>query len=391
LADIRKRTGAKGTTYQVRYPSKAVKSGYAYATFDTMKEARAFSENLGAVRESPSGTKLDVVAAVDRWLAICEKIGRDGRETVEPETLKEYGRRANVMKEYGWPKQVHELEQADIVHFRSWLLENKTRDLARRTLSSFHSVLIEMKFQGCLQDDPAAGITIRSGGRYEDEDSEVEIPSDQEVRDILAATERLRRKNDYMAKCWARYKPMIHLAAFSGMRPSEYRGLPWANVADGVILVKQRADKTGLIGPVKSKAGRRTLHISRQITDMISEWRDLCPESGDNLVFPTDSGKPISLSNFATSAWAPLLREAGLVISAKSNGKVILKPKYSPYCLRHYQASKLIEKSKDAKYIQTFMGHSDIKITYNTYGHLMKDREDRHKQTAEEIAADLLG
>ena len=46
-----------------------------------------------------------------------------------------------------------------------------------------------MKLQGCLQDDPAAGLTIRSGGRYEDEDSEVEIPSDQEVRDILAATE----------------------------------------------------------------------------------------------------------------------------------------------------------------------------------------------------------
>ena len=184
---------------------------------------------------------------------------------------------------------------------------------------------------------------------------------------------------------------MIHLAAFSGMRPSEYRGLPWANVADGVIFVKQRADKTGLIGPVKSRAGRRTLHISRQITDMISEWRDLCPKSGGDLVFPTDSGKPISLSNFATSAWAPLMREAGHVMPEKSSGKVIPKPKYTPYCLRHYQASKLMEKSKDAKYIQTFMGHSDIKITYNTYGHLMKDREDRHKQTAEEIAADLLG
>jgi integrase len=166
------------------------------------------------------------------------------------------------MKEYGWPKQVHELEQADIVHFRSWLLENKTRDLARRTLSSFHSVLIEMKLQGCLHDDPAAGITIRSGGRHEDDDSEVEIPSDQEVRDILAATERLRTKNEYMAKCWARYKPMVHLAVFSEMRPSEYRGLPWTNLDDGVIYVKQRADKTGLIGPVKSKAGRRTLHIS---------------------------------------------------------------------------------------------------------------------------------
>jgi integrase len=343
------------------------------------------------VRQSPSGTKLAIADAVARWLAICEKIGRDGRETVEPETLKEYQRRANVMKEYEWPKQVHELEPTDVVQFRSWLLENKTRDLARRTLSSFHSVLIEMKLQGYLQDDPAAGITIRSGGRYEDEDSEVEIPSDHEVRDILVATEALRTKNDYMAKCWARYKPMIHLAVFSGMRPSEYRGLPWANVGDGVIYVKQRADKTGLIGPVKSKAGRRTLHISRQITDMIFEWRDLCPKSDNDLVFPTDSGKPISLSNFAASAWTPLMREAGLVIPDKTNGEMILKPKYSPYCLRHYQASKLIEKSKDAKYIQTFMGHSDIKITYNTYGHLMKDRDDRHRQTAEEIAADLLG
>jgi integrase len=390
LADIRKRTGAKGPTYQVRYPSKSTESGYAYATFTTMKEARAFSENLGALKEAPSATKLDVSDAVDRWLDICEKIGRDGRETVEPETLKEYRRRANVMKEYSWRTQVHELEPADIVRFRNWLLENKTRDLARRTLSSFHSVVIEMKLQGYLKDDPAAGITIRSGGRYEEEDSEAEIPSDQEVRDILAATDALRSKNEFMGKVWARYKPMIHLAVFSGMRPSEYRGLPWDNVSDGTIHVKQRADKTGIIGPVKSRAGRRTLYISQKVTDMIFEWRDRCPTSKHDLVFPTDSGKPILLFNFATSAWAPLMREAGLVVPDKTQGSVSVRPKYTPYCLRHYQASKLIEKSKDAKYIQSFMGHSDIKITYNTYGHLMKDRQDRHKQTAEEIAAELL-
>ena len=40
MADIRKRNGLKGTTYQVRYPSKTTKSGYAYATFATLKEAR---------------------------------------------------------------------------------------------------------------------------------------------------------------------------------------------------------------------------------------------------------------------------------------------------------------------------------------------------------------
>ncbi len=391
MSDIRTRTGAKGTTYQVRFPDKGSRTGYSYRTFSRKQDARAFTQNMAAIRTAPSGTKLDVSAAIDTWLRVCEKVGRDGRETVEPQTLKEYERRADVMKTFDWCKKLHELEPADVIAFRNWLLENKSRDLARRTLSSFHSVLLEMKLQGYIKDDPASGISVRAGGRYEDDDAEVEIPSDQEVKNILAATESLRSKNDFMAKCWARYQPMIYLAVFSGMRPSEYRGLPWSNVGDGVVYVRQRADKTGLIGPVKSKAGRRTLYIAKLVTDRIFEWRESCPKSEADLVFPTDSGKPIGLTNFATGAWTPLMKEAGLMVCDKAKGETVLRPKYTPYCLRHYQASKLIEKNKDAKYIQSFMGHSDIKITYNTYGHLMKDREDEHKKTAEEIAADLIG
>jgi integrase len=58
MIDIRKRVGRKGATYQVRYPSKATKSGYAYATFDTLKEARAFLESgevdaHGSLPQSP--------------------------------------------------------------------------------------------------------------------------------------------------------------------------------------------------------------------------------------------------------------------------------------------------------------------------------------------------
>jgi len=45
MSDIRKRVGKKGTTYQVRYPSKTTKSGYAFATFNTRKEALAFVES----------------------------------------------------------------------------------------------------------------------------------------------------------------------------------------------------------------------------------------------------------------------------------------------------------------------------------------------------------
>ncbi len=393
MSDIRKRRGPKGTTYQVRSPSKAAKSGYAYKTFNTRKEALAFVES-GKARHAgtraPAETKT-VPEGVDEWLNICEKIGRDGREKVEPQTLVEYKRRGRVMKEYPWPKTLPDLEPADIVHFRNWLLENKSRDLARRTLSSFHSMLIEMKQQGNLNDDPAGGITIRSGGRYEDDDSEIQIPTDAEVRDILDAADSMGTKNDFMEKCWARYRPMIYLATFSGMRPSEYRGLPWSNLFEDHVQVRQRADKTGLIGPVKSKAGKRTIHLPRLVTDIVFQWKERCPKSKIDLVFPTESGAPQMLTNIYRRAWVPLLREVGLTQTERKNGREIDTPKYPPYALRHYYASKLIAKGKDLKYIQKAMGHSKIEITLNVYGHLLKDHEDAHKETAEELAAELLG
>jgi len=56
MADIRKRQGKKGVTYQVRYPNKSTKSGFSFATFKTMKEARAFTENSTEWSSSPQST-----------------------------------------------------------------------------------------------------------------------------------------------------------------------------------------------------------------------------------------------------------------------------------------------------------------------------------------------
>jgi integrase len=199
------------------------------------------------------------------------------------------------------------------------------------------------------------------------------------------------KKNNFMEKCWARYRPMIYLAGFSGMRPSEYRGLPWDNISKDRVAITQRADRTGIIGPVKSKAGKRTIFLPPLVTEMIFEWKDRCPDSDIDLVFPTDSGKPISLTNFRSGAWLPLMKETGFIEIESVNGRESFRPKYTPYALRHYFASKLIEKGKDLKFIQEAMGHSKIEITLNVYGHLLKDREDAKKQIAEELATEILG
>jgi hypothetical protein len=71
MADIRKRTGSKGTTYQVRYPSKATKSGYGFKTFLTLKEARAFRDSGEAKRigsVSPGVGIVTVAAAAQAFV-----------------------------------------------------------------------------------------------------------------------------------------------------------------------------------------------------------------------------------------------------------------------------------------------------------------------------------
>ena len=43
--------------------------------------------------------------------------------------------------------------------------------------------------------------------------------------------------------------------------------------------------------------------------------------------------------------------------------------------LRHTQASLLIANKMDLKTIQVRMGHADIKVTINTYGHLIPQND----------------
>jgi len=392
MSDIRKRSGSKGTTYQVRHPSKATKSGYAYKTFNTLKEARAFREDASA-RKYNSSTNCEISTvnkAIDFWLNICERVGRDGKECVEPETIRQYKWIAKHILDYQWEKYIQEIESVDIVHFRSWLLENKTRDIAKKSLSAFHSVLIEMKQHGYIKDDPASGISIKSSGRIEEYNKEKDIPSDKEIRNILCIIDDLSRQNNYTGITWGKYRPMFYLAVFTGMRPSEYRGLSWNNVYKDRVELRQRADQSGRIGALKSKAGNRTIYLPKVLSDMLFEWKKTCPESNLNLVFPTESGNPQLLSSIRRGAWIPLMKKAGLMKLQCGNGNAQEKIKYTMYSLRHYFASKLIEKGTDFKIIQETMGHSKIELTFNVYGHLLKDREEERKEIAEQLMSEIV-
>ena len=67
---------------------------------------------------------------------ICKHEGREGKDPVSPATLPNYEYRGKNHQSLPWTKGIHELEGPDAVAFRSWLLKNYPRDLAKKALSS---------------------------------------------------------------------------------------------------------------------------------------------------------------------------------------------------------------------------------------------------------------
>lgn len=382
MSDIRKRTGKKGTTYQVRYPSSAAKSGYGYKSFNTMKEARGFLEG-GSARQlgQMSTARIEVAEGLRIWLDACEKEGRNGRSPVTPYTLKTYRYRADIIESYDWKKPLSELIAPDVVAFRSWLLRNHSRDQARKVLSYFHSMVLELVHRGLLTHDIAAGVRITAKDRNTEP---VQIPTMEEVALLLGAADRLANsKNKQVAKTWQRYRPMLYLAADSGMRPQEYLVIQKSNFSKNGVQVDRALDAGGLkLSTTKSASGRRFIDLSPQTIDMVRHYAEhYATDNKFDLAFPTSNGRWVNTNNWRRRGFAAACMKAGLVVEEETDEGTRIIPKYKPYDLRHFYASLLIEDRVNLKKIQRLMGHADIQTTLNTYGHVIERVEFAESET----------
>jgi len=94
-----------------------------------------------------------------------------------------------------------------------------------------------------------------------------------------------------------------------------------------------------------------------------------------DLVFPSESGRWQCPGHWRSRGFYKACEEAGLMVRESVDGEMVERPKYSPYDLRHFYASMLIEQNANLKRVQTLLGHEDVKTTLNTYGHLIERAE----------------
>lgn len=384
MAFIQTIDGKKGPIYKVHY-KEPLTGKRRCKSFSRMKAAQNFRDNVPKADYLHNADTVTMTVATDKWLEVCEKTGRKGREPVEKSTIKPYKLHAAYIKDMIGDVRLNQLDPHFCERFKTDLLARfDNRAYARKILTSFKGVLSEARTQGWLKADPAENVRIILSQRAQPQHKD--WPTLAEMATVLRkADEKAASTNKQLRKRWQRYRTFIYVAIFSGMRPGEVLGLPWRNVffEKGAIVVDQDLDEDGTIGRPKSKAAYRTIRMADDIMAMLKGWKAQCPESDLDLVFPNWQGNPEKLQNVYRRCWYTLQQETGLVDDEGN-------PRYPLKELRHIRASLEIEKQANPKEIQELLGHSSIKITYDIYGHLFRDHEDRRADRANQIVKELM-
>jgi integrase len=117
-------------------------------------------------------------------------------------------------------------------------------------------------------------------------------------------------------------------------------------------------------GPIelKSKAGRRKVPIPAVLRECLTDQLARCGRTGSDLIFGRSDDLPFvpnRVQERADEAW----EDAEL-------------RRLTPHACRHTFASLMIAAGVNAKALSTFMGHSNISITLDRYGHLMPGSEE---------------
>ncbi|MGB6438382.1 MAG: tyrosine-type recombinase/integrase [Methyloceanibacter sp.] len=375
----KKPNGETGEAWVVDYKSSGKRH---IKTFPTRKEAVAFRDTTGVeVREGrhvADSVSITVADAAAIWLKACE-LGRGDNPPAEFSTLRTYrsNLKHHILPAIGKVKLAH-LTRANVAAFRDHLLTKLSRVMAKKVLASFKGIMAEAEARGHVVGNVASSVRIGNKGRHKEP---VAIPTKAEVKSIMAKLDELATD-----KRWRRWRVLFATAIHSGFRASELRGLHWDTVdlKAGTITVKQRADERGVIGSPKTVASRRTISIPAFLVTMLRDWKIECPPGP--LVFPTTLGTVQLLSDIHTKGWRPLQVAAKIT---KADGSARL----NFHCLRHFRASMLIEDGANPKEVMVEMGHSNIAMTYDLYGHLFtdEDADTRRAERAERLASKLRG
>jgi len=168
---------------------------------------------------------------------------------------------------------------------------------------------------------------------------------------------------------------IANFALQTGARAGEHRGLTWDNVdfKNNLAHIVTALHRVSKEERTKTDQSVRSMPLSSDMISSLKElWLQQGKPKGTNFVFPKNEKGSIALNiEEDMSSWNGFLKRAC--------GDAEVDPiRWND--LRHYFASKMLQKYPgDIWKVSRKMGHGNIKITQETYGHWIEDKEQKLK------------
>ena len=145
----------------------------------------------------------------------------------------------------------------------------------------------------------------------------------------------------------------------------EFLSVQWKDLDfDAGTLRVSRSVYDGQINPPKTKAGNRTIRLSKLALAALKRHRvQSAKRHIAEWVFSNTKGAPIGHQNLHNRSWKPLLKKAGLPHSTRFHD------------LRHSCISLLLARGVPIKVVSEMAGHADVSITLSVYGHVLPDQQ----------------
>jgi integrase len=322
-------------------------------TFPTQAAAKLWrSDSSSAVRKkllrAPKPTTIE--QAGKAWLEGARKgliLTRSG-DPYKPAAVRAYeaGLRLRVFPQLG-SERLSDLTRVDLQVFVNGLLaDGLNPSTIVVTLLPVRAIYKQAMEVGDIAVNPTTGL---------------KMPAVRGGRDRIASPEECSRLLGAMK---ASDRPLWATAMYAGLRRGELTALRVEDVdlAAGLIHVRRGWDY--VVGEIATKSGKdRRVPIAVALRDYLDEhllrldWRD----RPDGLVFGSAPRVPFTgtpTTDRAKRAWK----------AAKLDAITLHE-------CRHTFASLMIAAGVNAKALSTYMGHANIKITLDTYGHLMPGNE----------------
>lgn len=377
----RKRGQSEGSIYRRKdgYWVGAVSLGggtrktvYAKVRADVVRKVDAIRANLTQGIQ-PANDRMTVEDVVQQWV-------NGKRQTVRPGTFEAYSGllRKHVIPHIGNHK-LAKVSPAVLERF----YRTRSESVSAQTIRNLHFVL-KQAFDWAVRRDWIARNPVRLI-------APADLPRVTRKPATVLSPEQAQKLIDVSKG--TKSETLITLALTTGARVSELLGLTWDRVdlldeskrkpaqqpSPGQVRIDralQYRDGEPILVEPKTRAGRRTLTLTRTASGPLRQLRSQQNKTALrlsktkawkndlDLVFTTETGRPLTRHAALYQYLRPLLSEAGLPAKLKFHD------------LRHVAASLLLADGIPVPIVSEMLGHANPSITMSIYSHALPDSQD---------------